>query len=143
VRRAVVVGAGSFGTAVAVLLARGGTRTTLQARTEDVARASCWPPACGPRRSPSVSGRPSRRWSRSRCWRALERAGIDAPVTSGLSRLISGEPPLDGWVALVRTTVPPPARWRPAVRRGFWRRAWARVRRWFGAPEAPREIGAG
>jgi glycerol-3-phosphate dehydrogenase (NAD(P)+) len=38
VRRAVVVGAGSFGTAVAVLLARGGTRTTLQARTEDQAR---------------------------------------------------------------------------------------------------------
>jgi len=32
-RRAVVIGAGSFGTAVAVLLARGGTRTTLQART--------------------------------------------------------------------------------------------------------------
>ena len=34
-RRAVVVGAGSFGTAVAVLLARGGFRTTLQARTQD------------------------------------------------------------------------------------------------------------
>ncbi len=33
-RRAVVVGAGSFGTAIAVLLARGGLRTTLQARTE-------------------------------------------------------------------------------------------------------------
>ncbi len=32
-RRAVVVGAGSFGTAVAVLLARGGFRTTLQTRT--------------------------------------------------------------------------------------------------------------
>ncbi len=32
-RRAVVVGAGSFGTAVAVLLARGGMRTTLQTRT--------------------------------------------------------------------------------------------------------------
>src|SRR5437660_1007975 len=36
-RRAVVVGAGSFGTAVAVLLARGGLRTTLQARTEEQA----------------------------------------------------------------------------------------------------------
>src|ERR671915_2541153 len=34
-RRAVVVGAGSFGTAVAVLLARGGFRTTLQARTRE------------------------------------------------------------------------------------------------------------
>jgi glycerol-3-phosphate dehydrogenase (NAD(P)+) len=43
---------------------------------------------------------------------ALDRAGVDAPVTSGLARLISGELPLDDWVALVRTTVPPPARWR-------------------------------
>lgn len=32
-----VIGAGSFGTAVAVLLARGGLRTTLQARTEEQA----------------------------------------------------------------------------------------------------------
>src|SRR6059036_2727217 len=38
-RRAVVVGAGSFGTAVAVLLARGGFRTTLQTRTEEQAEA--------------------------------------------------------------------------------------------------------
>src|SRR4051794_6462152 len=37
-RRAVVVGAGSFGTATAVLLARGGFRTTLQTRTEEQAR---------------------------------------------------------------------------------------------------------
>ena len=36
-RRAVVIGAGSFGTAVAVLLARGGLRTTLQARTAEQA----------------------------------------------------------------------------------------------------------
>jgi glycerol-3-phosphate dehydrogenase (NAD(P)+) len=36
-RRAVVIGAGSFGTAVAVLLARGGFRTTLQARTSEQA----------------------------------------------------------------------------------------------------------
>ncbi|MEJ7893907.1 MAG: NAD(P)H-dependent glycerol-3-phosphate dehydrogenase [Solirubrobacteraceae bacterium] len=36
-RRAVVIGAGSFGTAVAVLLARGGFRTTLQARTPEQA----------------------------------------------------------------------------------------------------------
>src|SRR5690242_20497978 len=36
-RRAVVIGAGSFGTAVAVLLARGGFRTTLQARTAEQA----------------------------------------------------------------------------------------------------------
>ena len=32
-RRATVVGAGSFGTAVAILLVRAGVRTTLQART--------------------------------------------------------------------------------------------------------------
>ena len=36
-RRAVVIGAGSFGTAVAVLLARGGLRTTLQTRTAEQA----------------------------------------------------------------------------------------------------------
>ena len=38
-RRAVVVGAGSFGTAVAVLLARSGMRTTLQTRTRAQADA--------------------------------------------------------------------------------------------------------
>jgi glycerol-3-phosphate dehydrogenase (NAD(P)+) len=36
-RRAVVIGAGSFGTAVAVLLARGGFRTTLHTRTPEQA----------------------------------------------------------------------------------------------------------
>ena len=44
--------------------------------------------------------------------RALERAGVAAPVTGALGRLISGELPLEEWVALVRATVPPPARWR-------------------------------
>ncbi|HEV2754013.1 MAG TPA: glycerol-3-phosphate dehydrogenase, partial [Solirubrobacteraceae bacterium] len=70
--------------------------------------------------------------------RALDREGVDAPVTGGLARLISGELPLDGWVALVRTTVPPPARWRRPVRRGFWARvrAWRRTR--F-SPRRPRE----
>src|SRR6201991_581038 len=38
-KRAVVLGAGSFGTAVAVLLARGGLRTTLQTRTAEQAEA--------------------------------------------------------------------------------------------------------
>lgn len=42
---------------------------------------------------------------------ALHRYGISAPVTQGLSRLIEGSMPLDEWVALVRTTVPAPARW--------------------------------
>src|SRR3954447_1154861 len=36
-RRAVVIGAGSFGTATAVLLGRGGFRTTLQTRTREQA----------------------------------------------------------------------------------------------------------
>lgn len=55
--------------------------------------------------------------------RTLERAGVPAPVTSALGRLISGEMPLGEWVALVRATVPPPARWR-RPQPGFWRRAW-------------------
>ncbi len=51
----------------------------------------------------------------------LQRAGVPAPVTGALGKLISGEMPLAEWVALVRATVPPPARWmRP--RRGLWRR---------------------
>jgi len=70
---------------------------------------------------------------------ALTRAGIDAPVTTGLARLIAGELPLDDWVELVRTTVPLPARRRVGVRvqPGFWKRLWARVRGSFsGAPPA-------
>jgi glycerol-3-phosphate dehydrogenase (NAD(P)+) len=63
--------------------------------------------------------------------RALESSGVGAPVTSALSRLISGELPLDEWVALVRATVPPPALWRRrragARRTGFWQRVWRRL----------------
>jgi glycerol-3-phosphate dehydrogenase (NAD(P)+) len=59
--------------------------------------------------------------------RTLEQAGVEAPVTSALGRLISGELPLDEWVALVRTTVPPPARWRRRPKPGFWRRAWHKL----------------
>ncbi|HUH80082.1 MAG TPA: NAD(P)H-dependent glycerol-3-phosphate dehydrogenase [Solirubrobacteraceae bacterium] len=61
--------------------------------------------------------------------RALEQAGVSAPVTGALARLIAGELPLDDWVALVRATVPPPARWRRARTGHFWRRAWHRLRR--------------
>jgi glycerol-3-phosphate dehydrogenase (NAD(P)+) len=60
---------------------------------------------------------------------ALERAGVGAPVTGALARLISGELPLDDWVALVRATVPPPARWRRRPQPGFWRRVWQRLTR--------------
>jgi len=65
--------------------------------------------------------------------RALDRAGVEAPVTTGLSRLIAGDLPLDDWIALARTTVPPPARWR----QGFWRRTWERVRGWFRRERPP------
>jgi glycerol-3-phosphate dehydrogenase (NAD(P)+) len=59
--------------------------------------------------------------------RALEGAHVGAPVTGALARLISGELPLDAWVALVRATVPPPARWRGRPQPGLWRRAWRRL----------------
>lgn len=58
--------------------------------------------------------------------KTLERAGVQAPVTSALGRLISGELPLQDWVALVRATAPPPARWR-RPQPGFWRRLWQRI----------------
>jgi glycerol-3-phosphate dehydrogenase (NAD(P)+) len=59
--------------------------------------------------------------------RALEKAGVSAPVTVALGRLISGELPLAQWVALVRATVPPPALWRRRPQPGFWRRLWRRL----------------
>lgn len=58
--------------------------------------------------------------------RALAGAGVEAPVTAALGRLISGDLPLADWVALVRTTVPSPAP-RFTVRRGFWRRTWSKL----------------
>jgi glycerol-3-phosphate dehydrogenase (NAD(P)+) len=58
--------------------------------------------------------------------RAVTRSGLEAPVTDGLAKLIAAELPLDDWVALVRTTVPPPARWRPKP--GVVARASARTR---------------
>ncbi len=65
--------------------------------------------------------------------RALEQAGVGAPVTGALGRLISGELPLQEWVALVRATVPEPARWRRRPQPGFWRRLWRRL---VGAPKS-------
>jgi glycerol-3-phosphate dehydrogenase (NAD(P)+) len=58
---------------------------------------------------------------------ALGRAGIDAPVTRALDRLIAGELPLDEWVAQVRATVPPPGRFGS---RGAWERFLGRLRSW-------------
>ena len=66
---------------------------------------------------------------------ALERAGVGAPVTGALGRLISGELPLEEWVALVRTTVPPPARWRRRPQPGLLRRMW----RWMAGGESSKK----
>jgi glycerol-3-phosphate dehydrogenase (NAD(P)+) len=57
--------------------------------------------------------------------RAIERAGVEAPVTSALARLIEGTLPVDDWVALVRAKQPPPASFR---RPSTW---WVRLRAWF------------
>ncbi len=56
--------------------------------------------------------------------------GGRAPITTALGRLISGALPLEEWVALVRTTIPPPARWRRRSGGGrtmFWRRVWQQL----------------
>jgi glycerol-3-phosphate dehydrogenase (NAD(P)+) len=53
---------------------------------------------------------------------AMASADIDPPVTTALAQLIQGELPLEDWIAVVRTTVPPPTRGRSVLRRGFWRR---------------------
>ncbi len=53
--------------------------------------------------------------------KALAAASIEAPVTHALACLIEGELPLDEWVAVVRTTIPPAAR-RAAIELGPWRR---------------------
>jgi glycerol-3-phosphate dehydrogenase (NAD(P)+) len=56
---------------------------------------------------------------------AIERAGLEAPVTSALARLIDGTLPLEDWMELVRTKQPPAARFR---RPRTW---WARFRAWW------------
>jgi glycerol-3-phosphate dehydrogenase (NAD(P)+) len=57
--------------------------------------------------------------------RAIERAGVEAPVTSALARLIEGSLPLDDWVNLVRARQPAPVRFGG----GWLRRFFARRRR--------------
>jgi len=56
---------------------------------------------------------------------ALAASGVDAPITRALCRLIEGELPLDDWVALVRATVPPPARFGAPP---WWERLRTRLR---------------
>jgi glycerol-3-phosphate dehydrogenase (NAD(P)+) len=55
---------------------------------------------------------------------AIERAGVEAPVTTALARLIDGSLPLDRWIELVRTKQPAPARFRRP--RTWWSRLRAR-----------------
>lgn len=65
-----------------------------------------------------------------------EPGGDPAPITSALGRLIAGELPLQEWVALVRATTPPPARWRRRRGEGApspLRRAW----RWLSRSRRP------
>jgi glycerol-3-phosphate dehydrogenase (NAD(P)+) len=52
--------------------------------------------------------------------RAIERSGLEAPVTSALAHLIDGDLPLDEWIAMVRAKQPPPARF--ARPRTWWAR---------------------
>jgi glycerol-3-phosphate dehydrogenase (NAD(P)+) len=59
--------------------------------------------------------------------RAIEHAGIAAPITSALARLIEGTLPLDEWVALVRVSEPQPGR-RAGRLAAWWRRVRARLR---------------
>jgi glycerol-3-phosphate dehydrogenase (NAD(P)+) len=56
---------------------------------------------------------------------AIEREGLEAPVLLALSRLIEGTMPLEDWIAMVRASQPPPARFRRS------RRFWRRLRRFF------------
>jgi glycerol-3-phosphate dehydrogenase (NAD(P)+) len=73
---------------------------------------------------------------------ALHQAGFEAPVSTALANLIEGTLPLVEWVAVVRATVPPPARWRPQVKLGFWRRLRERFTAWRGQRrELPRRSG--
>jgi glycerol-3-phosphate dehydrogenase (NAD(P)+) len=58
--------------------------------------------------------------------RAIEAAGIQAPITTALARLIDGSLPLEDWVALVRVSQPRPER--PLGRFGAW---WRRLRARF------------
>lgn len=57
--------------------------------------------------------------------KAVQRAGLEAPVLTALAHLIDGSLPLDDWIQLVRAKQPPPARFgRPTT----W---WARLRAWW------------
>src|SRR3954467_6776775 len=67
--------------------------------------------------------------------RAIERAGLEAPIVSALAQLIDGSLPLELWVARVRVSQPEPpppgsrlAAWWGRMRARFRRRSRARTR---------------
>src|SRR3954464_11775215 len=60
--------------------------------------------------------------------RAIEGAGLRAPITGALARLIDGTLPLDEWVQLVRVSRPQSLE-RAGRLRAWWRRVLARWRR--------------
>jgi glycerol-3-phosphate dehydrogenase (NAD(P)+) len=60
--------------------------------------------------------------------RAIERAGLEAPITSALAQLIDGTLPLEMWVARVRVSQPEPAP-RGSRFAAWWGRMRARLRR--------------
>ena len=62
--------------------------------------------------------------------RALERAGLEAPIVAALAQLIDGSMPLEQWVQRVRVSQPEPPRGsRFLVWWGRWRARWRRRRR--------------
>jgi glycerol-3-phosphate dehydrogenase (NAD(P)+) len=67
--------------------------------------------------------------------RAIEDAGVSAPITSALARLIEGTLPLDEWVALVRVSQPQTRR-RARGLGAWWRRLRGRLRGFFGVDAA-------
>jgi glycerol-3-phosphate dehydrogenase (NAD(P)+) len=73
--------------------------------------------------------------------KAIEAAGIQAPIVSALARLIDGSLPLEEWVALVRVSQPEPE---PPLGRlaAWWRRMRARLRRPASAPPLLLEAGS-
>lgn len=64
--------------------------------------------------------------------KALAAAGVESPVTHALASLIEGELPLEEWVAVVRTTIPPVARRGGSARPNLWRRIVDWFRNLFG-----------
>jgi glycerol-3-phosphate dehydrogenase (NAD(P)+) len=63
--------------------------------------------------------------------RAIQHAGLEAPVTSALARLIDGTLPLDEWISLVRAKQPAPAGFGGPSTWNWWSRLRAFMRRVF------------